>query len=82
MMLNLENLEEIVDEERRIAVEGYVFAAETKELRSGRTLLTFKITDYTSSILVKMFSRDKEDAALFGRVQKGMWLKGKRKHSK
>lgn len=68
-------LEEITDEERRITVEGYVFAAETKELRSGRTLLTFKITDYTSSILIKMFSRDKEDAALFGRVQKGMWLK-------
>ena len=68
-------LEEIVDEERRIAVEGYVFFAETKELRSGRTLLTFKITDYTSSILVKMFSRDKEDAALFNLVQKGMWLK-------
>ncbi|MFB6466677.1 PolC-type DNA polymerase III [Cytobacillus sp. Hz8] len=68
-------LEEIVDEERRIAIEGYVFSAETKELRSGRTLLTFKITDYTSSIMVKMFSRDKEDAANFLRVKKGMWLK-------
>jgi DNA polymerase III subunit alpha, Gram-positive type len=68
-------LEEIVDEERRVTVEGYVFHAETKELRSGRTLLTFKITDYTSSIMVKMFSRDKEDAAIFQRVSKGMWLK-------
>ncbi|MFE8699114.1 PolC-type DNA polymerase III [Cytobacillus sp. FJAT-54145] len=68
-------IEEIVDEERRIAIEGYVFAAETKELRSGRTLLTFKVTDYSSSIMVKMFSRDKEDAALYQRVQKGMWLK-------
>ncbi len=68
-------LEEITEEERRVAIEGYVFVAETKELRSGRTLLTFKITDYTSSIMVKMFSRDKEDAALFGRVKKGMWLK-------
>ena len=58
-------LEEIVDEERRIAVEGYVFDAETRELRSGRTLLTFKITDYTSSIMVKMFSRDKEDAVIY-----------------
>lgn len=66
---------DIVDEERRIAVEGYVFFAETKELRSGRTLLTFKITDYTSSMMVKMFSRDKEDAVLFEGVKKGMWLK-------
>ncbi|MGJ7921026.1 PolC-type DNA polymerase III [Neobacillus sp. LXY-4] len=68
-------LEEINEEERRVAIEGYVFSAETKELRSGRTLLTFKITDYTSSIIVKMFSRDKEDAALYERVKKGMWLK-------
>ncbi|MHC0037166.1 PolC-type DNA polymerase III [Pseudoneobacillus sp. C159] len=71
----LKRLNEIVDEERRVVIEGFVFDAETKELRSGRTLLTFKITDYTSSIMVKMFSRDKEDAAIFSRVKKGMWLK-------
>jgi DNA polymerase III subunit alpha, Gram-positive type len=71
----LKRLEEIVDEERRVVIEGYVFDADTKELRSGRTLLTFKITDYTSSIMVKMFSRDKEDAATYQRVKKGMWLK-------
>ncbi|ETI70335.1 DNA polymerase III PolC [Neobacillus vireti LMG 21834] len=69
------SLIDIVDEERRIAVEGYIFDAEIRELRSGRSLLTFKITDYTSSIMVKMFSRDKEDAALFQLVKKGMWVK-------
>ncbi|WP_096199396.1 PolC-type DNA polymerase III [Bacillus sp. FJAT-45350] len=68
-------LESIVDEERRITVQGYVFFAETRELRSGRTLLTFKITDYTDSILVKIFSRDKEDVPLLESVKKGMWLK-------
>lgn len=74
---DIRRLSEIVDEERRITVEGYVFDVETKELRSGRTLLTLKITDYTSSILVKMFSRDKEDAAQFARVKKGMWLRAR-----
>ncbi|HJV15823.1 MAG TPA: PolC-type DNA polymerase III [Bacillales bacterium] len=69
------SLIDIVDEERRVSIEGYIFDAETKELRSGRTLLTFKITDYTSSIIVKMFSRDKEDATLFRHVKKGMWVK-------
>lgn len=69
------SLIDIVDEERRIAVEGFIFDAEIRELRSGRSLLTFKITDYTSSIMVKMFSRDKEDAALFQLVKKGMWVK-------
>lgn len=70
-------IEEIVDEERRITIEGFVFFAETKELRSGRTLLTFKITDYTSSILVKMFSRDKEDAAILNQIKKGMWIRAR-----
>ncbi|WP_240375347.1 PolC-type DNA polymerase III [Bacillus piscicola] len=68
-------LEQIQEEERRITVQGYVFDAETRELRSGRTLLTFKITDYTDSIMVKMFSRDKEDVPLLQAVKKGMWLK-------
>ncbi|WP_251549148.1 PolC-type DNA polymerase III [Neobacillus muris] len=71
----LRSLIEIVDEERRIVAEGYIFDAEIRELRSGRSLLTFKMTDYTSSIIVKMFSRDKEDAAQFARVKKGMWVK-------
>lgn len=68
-------LDQIVEEERRVAVQGYIFDAEAKELKSGRTLLTLKITDYTNSILVKMFSRDKEDAELMQRVKKGMWVK-------
>nr|WP_281186674.1 PolC-type DNA polymerase III [Bacillus solimangrovi] len=68
-------LKEVQDEERRITVQGYVFDAETRELRSGRTLLTFKITDYTDSILVKMFSRDKEDVPMLQAIKKGMWVK-------
>lgn len=71
----LRSLSEIVDEERRVVVQGYIFDADIRELRSGRSLLTFKITDYTSSIMVKMFSRDKEDAANFHHVKKGMWVK-------
>ena len=49
-----------------------------RNLRSGRTLLTFKITDYTSSIMVKMFSRDKEDAAHFDSCEKRNVVKGAR----
>ncbi|WP_059105201.1 PolC-type DNA polymerase III [Shouchella shacheensis] len=70
-------LEAIVDEERRVTVQGYVFDTDIRELRSGRTLLTFKITDYTDSILVKMFSRDKEDVPVMQAVKKGMWVKAR-----
>jgi DNA polymerase-3 subunit alpha (Gram-positive type) len=68
-------IKQIQDEERRITIEGFVFDVEVRELRSGRSLLTVKITDYTDSILVKMFSRDKEDAELMTLLKKGTWLK-------
>ncbi|QKG84566.1 PolC-type DNA polymerase III [Kroppenstedtia pulmonis] len=67
-------IKEITDEERRVTIQGEVFKAETRELRSGRTLLTFNVTDYTDSIAVKVFSRDKEDASILGRIQNGMWV--------
>ena len=38
----IKKLEEIIDEERRITVQGYIFFAETRELRSGRTLSHLK----------------------------------------
>ncbi|WP_102346908.1 PolC-type DNA polymerase III [Bacillus sp. Marseille-P3661] len=65
----------IHDEERRITIQGYVFSSEVRELRSGRSILTFKITDYTDSLMIKIFSRDKDDVALLQAVKKGMWVK-------
>lgn len=67
----------IQDEERRVTIEGFVFDTEIRELRSGRTLLTLKVTDYTDSILVKMFSRDNEDAERMKSVKKGMWVRAR-----
>ncbi|RYL95308.1 PolC-type DNA polymerase III [Sporolactobacillus sp. THM7-4] len=69
------SIETIQDEERRVTIQGYIFDVETRELRSGRTLLLFKLTDYTDSLMVKVFSRDKEDAARFQSLQKGMWVR-------
>ncbi|KLI03122.1 PolC-type DNA polymerase III [Sporolactobacillus inulinus] len=69
------SIETIQDEERRITIQGYIFDSEMRELRSGRTLLLFKITDYSDSLMVKVFSRDKEDAAKFAQMHKGMWAK-------
>ncbi|WP_077617852.1 PolC-type DNA polymerase III [Bacillus sinesaloumensis] len=74
---DIKEISSILDEERRIAIQGYIFFAETKELRSGRTLLTFKMTDYTDSILVKVFSRDKEDVHLLQSIKKGMWVRAR-----
>ncbi|NGQ94047.1 PolC-type DNA polymerase III [Brevibacillus sp. SYP-B805] len=68
-------IREIQEEERRVVIQGTVFGAEMKELKSGRHLLTFHLTDFTDSLTVKMFSRDKEDVKLLEAVKDGMWLK-------
>ncbi|GED70199.1 DNA polymerase III PolC-type [Brevibacillus reuszeri] len=68
---------EIQEEERRIVIQGTVFNVEVKELRSGRHLLTFNITDYTDSLTVKMFSRDKEDVKMLEALKDGMWVKAR-----
>ncbi|WP_173916476.1 PolC-type DNA polymerase III [Halobacillus sp. Marseille-Q1614] len=72
-----EPMESILEEERRKTVQGYVFDAEIKELRSGRHLLLLKATDYTDSFSIKMFSRGEDHADLFKQVQKGMWIKAR-----
>lgn len=71
----LVEIKQIVEEERRVVFEGYIFASEIKELKSGRSLLELKVTDYTDSILVKMFSRGNDDAEKMSRIKKGMWVK-------
>ena len=72
---NVTQMKDIQGEERSVVVEGYVFNAEVRELRSGRQLLTFEITDYTSSFAVKKFSRNTEDEAQFANIKPGIWLK-------
>ncbi len=73
----IEKLENIVEEEKRVSVQGYVFSKEVIKLRSGRQLLMLKITDYTDSLELKIFSRNEEDEAMFARVKEGMWIKAR-----
>jgi len=70
-------MQEILEEEKRVAVQGYVFDVEIRKLRSGRSLLIAKATDYTDSLQIKMFSKNDEDAAKFEQLKKGMWIKAR-----
>lgn len=68
-------MEDILEEERRVTIEGYVFDKEIRELRSGRKLLIVKITDYSSSFLVKKFSNNEKDVAVFEGIKVGSWIR-------
>ncbi|TCT26733.1 DNA polymerase III catalytic subunit PolC type [Melghiribacillus thermohalophilus] len=67
----------IQEEEKRITIQGYVFSVEIRELRSGRHLLMAKVTDYTDSLQIKMFSRGSDHAEQFKMLKKGMWIKAR-----
>lgn len=56
------SLKEIQDEETGVVIEGRVFRAESRDLKSGKTMLIFDLTDQTDSITVKVFSRKKQDS--------------------
>src|SRR5699024_6944748 len=58
-----------------VKVEGVIFDSEVRELRTGRKILQLKITDYTDSIAVKMFSRHgKNDEDVFDALSKNDWV--------
>ncbi len=51
-------MRELTSDAGLVVVQGDIFQLETKELRGGETLLlTFAISDYTSSVLCKVFLR-------------------------
>ncbi|MCK8816485.1 PolC-type DNA polymerase III [Natroniella sulfidigena] len=66
-------IEEIVGEERKIVIAGEVFNLEIRELKSGRNLVIFYLTDSTDSITVKVF--EKQGGALAKNISKGCWVK-------
>ncbi|KRL04274.1 PolC-type DNA polymerase III [Liquorilactobacillus oeni] len=68
-------MNDITEEERSVVVQGYVFDKEVRSLRSSRKLLIIKVTDYSSSLVVKKFSRNEEDEAYFDAIQEGQWVK-------
>ncbi|WP_034550254.1 PolC-type DNA polymerase III [Carnobacterium funditum] len=73
----IKQMDQIIEEERRVTIEGFVFDVEIRVLRSERQLLIVKITDYSSSFTVKKFSNTPEDEAAFAAIKKGMWVKAR-----
>lgn len=46
-------------------VAGRIFKLEEKELRSGKILLTVYVTDHSSSVICKLFAKNREEIAAF-----------------
>ncbi|MFC5702094.1 PolC-type DNA polymerase III [Cohnella faecalis] len=68
-------IQQILEEEKKATIRGTVFGLEVKELRNGNTLYQFHVTDFTDSLTIKMFGKNKEDNKMLSLLKNGMWLK-------
>ena len=66
---------EVNTEENRLVFEGVVFDVEQKVTRTGRILINFKMTDYTSSFSMQKWVKNEEEAQKFDIIKKNSWLR-------
>lgn len=70
-------ISEIFEEEKFVALEGRLFGLEIKELKSGKQLLSFKITDEKDSMTCKVIKEPDEIKELKSALKKVSFAKVK-----
>ena len=76
-------IKNIIAEMGDVCVEVFIFGIDVKVTASGFTIISYKISDYTDSLLAKIFTKDENIAKnLSKRVKEGSWykIKGYVKH--
>ncbi|OFI07725.1 DNA polymerase III PolC-type [Clostridium acetireducens DSM 10703] len=75
--INLNNINIVdVDETSGIvAIIGDIFKVDIIETKTGRKIISFCITDYTSSITVKLFPKNKDTDRVIESIKKGLHCK-------
>ncbi len=72
---DITSIEQIMGEIGEIVIRGKVLSVETREIRNEKTILMFSITDFTDTIMVKMFLRNEFVADVTAEITKGAFLK-------
>lgn len=68
-------LSTVVGEMGEITLHGKVISFDTREIRNEKTIVIFAITDFTDSIMVKMFVRNEQLPDILGEIKTGAFLK-------
>jgi DNA polymerase III subunit alpha, Gram-positive type len=81
---NIIKITDITPDEGKIAIEGEISNIEARELKSGKTLISFDLYDRSSSMTCKSFIKPGEDAEVLSRLKKakGVRLSGNAGYSK
>ena len=68
-------LDQVVTEMGEITIHGKIISFETREIRNEKTIVMFAVSDFTDTIMVKMFTRNDQLAELLGDLKKGAYVK-------
>ena len=68
-------LEQVITEMGEITVHGKIISFDTREIRNEKTIIMFAVTDFTDTIMVKMFARNDQLPEILGELKKGAFVK-------
>ena len=68
-------LRNVVGEMGEITFRGQVTSFDTREIRNEKTIVMFAVTDFTDTIMVKMFVRNDQFHDIVGEIKPGAFLK-------
>ena len=74
-MPTIEPIEKIVGEMGEVTIRCQVMTLETREIRKEKTIVIMSVTDFTDSIVLKIFTRNDQLPELLEGVKKGAFLK-------
>ena len=68
-------LEQIQGEMGEVVIRGQIQNLDTRQIRNEKTILILEVTDFTDTIVVKMFARNDQVPEILEGVKKGAFLK-------
>lgn len=68
-------IEKIDGEIGEVAIRGKILTVDSRELRSGKTIMIFDVTDFTDTITIKMFAKEEQLDDLKAAVVQGTFIR-------
>ena len=70
-------ISEINDEIGEVVVRGKVIQLETREIRNEKTIIMFAVTDFTDSIMAKVFTKNEQLPQVLANLKEGTFIRMK-----
>ena len=68
-------LDQVVGEMGEITIHGKIISFDMREIRNEKTIVMFAVTDFTDTIMVKMFAKNEQLPDILADIRKGAFLK-------